>query len=105
MSDSIINYHLNIWDNKSEQEKREILLSLLMRNSFDEEKAHELLNAYYYGTYRTRESFIAEYVVDKLNICDEVLRYINLEKMAFDYFINDFFALHDNYLEHIFARI
>ena len=105
MSDCIINYSLNIWNNKPEKGQQKILLTLLKRNGFNDEKSRELLDAYYYGAYHTRASFMAEYVASKLNVCEEVLRYINFDQMARDHFVNDFFALHDDFIEHIFSRI
>lgn len=105
MSSYITDYYIDQWEETPEDEKQETLKRLLMiHKGFDDEKACEMIEEYYFGAYTSRENFAADYSSERFNCCEDLERYIDFERMAWDYFVNDFFGLEHGYIVHVFSN-
>jgi antirestriction protein len=69
----------------------------------DRENAQQLLEECYRGEFDTEVDFVQSLAEETMNIPDDLAYYIDYEKMARDWFINDFFSIEVNGKTHVFS--
>jgi len=72
-------------------------------NDFDDAKT--CLEDNYHGAYKSEEDFVIELTEQTIEIPKHLEYYIDYEKMARNYFINDFFSIEANGMTHVFSHI
>jgi antirestriction protein len=62
-----------------------------------------LLSEHYHGVYPSEEIFAELFAQDTMAISDNIVCYIDYEKMARDLFVDDFFSIKVNGKTHVFS--
>lgn len=70
----------------------------------DLEYVQEAIEDQYCGEYDSEEDFVESFTEETNPVPQYLSYYIDYEKMARDYFINDFFSIEVDYKVHVFFR-
>jgi antirestriction protein len=70
----------------------------------DIDEARKLLEECYHGEYDSEEDFAASLTEETMTIPEYFAYYIDYEKMARDWFINDYFSIEINHKTHVFSN-
>ena len=85
-------------------EHDELGAGVLAHADEDIEYAQRLLDECYHGEYDSEEDFAESFAQDTMSIPEHLAYYIDYEKMARDWFINDFFSIEINHKTHVFSH-
>jgi antirestriction protein len=78
---------------------------LISHASGDLEYAYRLMEEGYHGEYNSTEDFAASMTEETTSIPENLVYYIDYEKMARDWFMSDFFSIKINFKVHIFCHL
>jgi antirestriction protein len=85
-------------------EHDEVGAAVLAHVNGDIDEANRLLEECYHGEYDSEEDFTESFAEETMVIPEHLSYYIDYEKMARDWFINDFFSIEINYKTHVFSN-
>lgn len=85
-------------------EQGELGVALLKYFGLDLPYVKEAIEEHYLGEYDSEADFVESFTEDTNPVPEHLSFYIDYEKMARDYFINDFFSVEVDYKAHVFFR-
>lgn len=68
------------------------------------DEAKKALEEHYMGEYDSEADFVESFIEETDPVPERLAFYIDYEKMAYDFFINDFFSIKVDYKVHVFFR-
>ena|SRR3990167_3094478 len=83
-------------------EHDELGVAVLAHVNGDIEDANRLLDECYHGEYESEVHFAESFAEETMTIPEHLSYYVDYEKMARDWFINDFFSIELNYKIYVF---
>lgn len=85
-------------------EHGKLAIALLTYFGSDISYVETAIEEHYLGEYESKADFVESFTEETNPVPEQLAYYIDYKKMAYDYFINDFFSIEVDYKVHVFFR-